>query len=412
MPKSATSARPAPKLMSADDALARILDGVPRVPAVQTPLLDALGLVLAEDIAADRDVPPFRNSAMDGYAVLGEDVATAPVRLRVVGEVAAGGFPDRAIGKGQAMRIMTGAPMPDGADTVVRVEDSDNASDVVTITAATPKGISIREAGEDLKKGERILDAGTVLRAAEIGLLASVGRAQVLVRKRPRVAVFSTGDEIVDLDAPLGRGQIRDSNRYTLASAIRAVGAEPWVRGIVRDSPDALRAAFREVVAADAIVTSGGVSVGDHDFMKPVLSELGTIDFWAIAIRPGRPLAFGELNDGDRRVPIFGLPGNTVSALVTFEIFVRPALLRMQGRANVSRPRAKARLTEPVDKIGTLRFFARGIHDPEGGTVRLTGPQGSGILRSMSLANCLIDLPVRPSRFEKGELVDVILTEA
>jgi molybdopterin molybdotransferase len=231
------------------------------------------------------------------------------------------------------------------------------------------------------------------------------------VRKRPRVAVFSTGDEIVDLDAPLERGQIRDSNRYTLASAIRAAGAEPWVRGIVRDSPDALRAALREGVAADAIVTSGGVSVGDHDHLKPVLSELGTIDFWAIAIRPGRPLAFGELRDGTRRVPIFGLPGNTVSALLTFEIFVRPALLRMQGRENVMRPRAKARLAEPVDKIASLRFFARGIHDPGAGTVRLTGPQGSGILRSMALANCLIDLPVGPSRIEQGELVDVILTE-
>src|SRR5437868_3504980 len=232
------------------------------------------------------------------------------------------------------MRIMTGAPMPDGADTVVRVEDTDDASDVVTITAATPTGISIR-----------------------------------------------------------------------------AAGAEPWVRDIVPDSPDALRTALGEGVTADAIVTSGGVSVGDHDHLKPVLAELGKIDFWAIAIRPGRPLAFGELRNGDRRVPIFGLPGNTVSALVTFEMFVRPALLRMQGRANVTRPRATARLVEPVDKIGSLRFFARGIFDPEAGTVRLTGPQGSGILRSMSLANCLIDLPVGPSRIEKGELVDVILTE-
>src|SRR6266704_6746304 len=363
MPISATSARPAQKLMSADDALARILAGVPALPEVE---------------------------------------------VRVVGEVAAGGFPDRAVGSGEAMRIMTGAPMPEGADTVVRVEDTDNASDVVAIAAATPKGTSLRQAGEDLKAGEVILAKGTVLRAAEIGLLASDGRARIRVRKRPRVAVFSTGDEIVDLDAPLGRGQIRDSNRYTLASAIRASGAEPWVRGIVRDSPDALRAALREARTADAIVTSGGVSVGDHDHMKPVLSELGTIDFWAIAIRPGRPLAFGEMKDGERRVPIFGLPGNTVSALVTFEIFVRPALLRMQGRANVARPRTKARLAEPVDKIGTLRFFARGIHDPDAGTVRLTGPQGSGILRSMSLANCLIDLPVGPSRIEKGELVDVI----
>ena len=412
MPISATSAKPAQTLMSADDALARILAGVPTLPAVDLPLLDALGLVLVDDIAADRDVPPFRNSAMDGYAVRGDDVASAPVELRVVGEVAAGGFPDRAVGPGEAMRIMTGAPMPDGADTVVRVEDTDNASDVVTIAAATRKGTAIRQAGEDLKAGETILTTGTVLRAAEIGLLASAGRARIRVGKRPRVAVYSTGDEIVDLDAPLERGQIRDSNRYTLASAIRAAGAEPWVRGIVRDSPDALRAALREGLAADAIVTSGGVSVGDHDHMKPVLSELGTIDFWAIAIRPGRPLAFGELKDGDRRVPIFGLPGNTVSALVTFEIFVRPALLRMQGRANVSRPKAKARLLEPLDKIGALRVFARGIHDPEAGTVRLTGPQGSGILRSMSLANCLIDLPIGPSRIEQGAVVDVILTES
>src|SRR2546422_9097536 len=188
MPISATSAKPAQKLMSADDALARILAGVPALPEVELPLLDALGLVLAEDIAADRDVPPFRNSAMDGYAVRGDDVASAPVELRVVGEVAAGGFPDREVGPGEAMRIMTGAPMPDGADTVVRVEDTDNASDVVTIAAATPQGISVRQAGEDLRKGETILDAGTVLRPAEIGLLASVGRSKVHVRKRPRVA--------------------------------------------------------------------------------------------------------------------------------------------------------------------------------------------------------------------------------
>ena len=412
MPISATSAKPAQKLMSADDALARILAGVPTLPAIEVPLLDALGLVLAEDVAAERDVPPFRNSAMDGYAVRGEDVASAPVELRVVGEVAAGEFPDRAVGAGEAMRIMTGAPMPDGADTVVRVEDTDNATDVVTIAAATPRGIAVRAAGEDLRQGERVLSVGTVLRPPDIGLLASVGRPRVLARKRPRVAVFSTGDEIVDLDAPLGRGQIRDSNRYTLASAIRAAGAEPWIRDIVRDSPDALRAALREAAAADAIVTSGGVSVGDHDHLKPVLSELGTIDFWAIAIRPGRPLAFGEITDGDRRVPIFGLPGNTVSALVTFELFVRPALLRMQGRSNVSRPKAKARLLDPIDKPDFLRVFARGIHDPDAGTVRLTGPQGSGILRSMSLANCLIDLPVGPTRIAAGTTVDVILTES
>ncbi len=397
--------------MSADDALARILAGVPALPPASVPLLDALGLVLAEDVSADRDVPPFRNSAMDGYAVRADDVARAPAQLRVVGEIAAGGFPDRAIARGEAMRIMTGAPMPDGADTVVRVEDTDNRSDVVTITAATPKGLSVRQAGEDLRKGETILTSGTVVRAAEIGLLASVGKAMVRVFKRARVAVLSTGDEIVDVDAPIARGQIRDANRYSLASAIRAAGAEPWVRGIVRDTPDALRASLREAMSADAIVTSGGVSVGDHDHLKPVLSELGSIDFWAIAIRPGRPLAFGELRDGERRVPIFGLPGNTVSSLLTFELFVRPALLRMQGRRNVTRPRAKARLLEPVDKIKSLRFFARGIYDADAGTVTTTGPQGSGILRSMSLANCLIDLAEGRERYDAGETVDLILTE-
>ena len=397
--------------MSADDALSRILAAVPTLPTVEVALLDTLGLVLAEDVRADLDVPPFRNSAMDGYAVRGDDVARLPVKLRVVGQIAAGTFPDRSIAQGEAMRIMTGAPLPDGADTVVRVEDTDNANDVVTIAAATPKGISVREAGEDLRKGERILTKATVLRPAEIGLLASLGRARIRVTKRPRVAVFSTGDEIVDAGAALAPGQIRDSNRYSLAAAIRAAGSDPVVGGIVPDDPGALRAALVAASSADAIVTSGGVSVGDHDHMKPVLSELGTIDFWAIAIRPGRPLAFGELRDGDRRVPIFGLPGNAVSSLLTFELFVRPALLRMQGREHVSRPRARARLLEPVETVKSLRFFARGIYERDAGTVRTTGPQGSGILRSMVLANCLIDLPEGRDRYAAGETVDVILTE-
>src|SRR5437588_6601293 len=237
------------------------------------------------------------------------------------------------------------------------------------------------------------------------------GRARIRVTKRPRVAVFSTGDEIVDAGAALAPGPIRDSNRYSLAAAIRAAGSDPVVGGIVPDDPGALRAALITASSADAIVTSGGVSVGDHDHMKPVLSELGTIDFWAIAIRPGRPLAFGELRDGDRRVPIFGLPGNAVSSLLTFELFVRPALLRMQGREQVSRPRARARLLEPVETVRSLRFFARGIYERDAGTVRTTGPQGSGILRSMVLANCLIDLPEGRDRYAAGETVDVVLTE-
>src|SRR5437899_126441 len=298
--------------MRADDALARILAGVPPLPSVDVAILDALGLVLDEEVVADRDVPPFRNSAMDGYAVRARDVADAPASVRVIGGIAAGRSPTRTVGPGEAMRIMTGAPVPEGADTVVRVEDTDNRSDVVTINAATPPGTAVRHAGEDLRRGETVVARGTVLRAAEIGLLASVGRAQARVIKRPRVAVFSTGD---------------------------------------------------------------------------------------------------ELGDGDRRVPVFGLPGNVVSSLVTFELFVRPALLRMQGRDEVARPRTKARLLEPIEKIASLRVFARGIHDPSAGTVRTTGPQGSGILRSLSLANCLIDLPEGRARHEAGEQVDVILTE-
>lgn len=408
---SATSAKTAERLLTVDEALERILSGVPSLSAHEVPLLDALGTVLAQDARSDHDVPPFTNSAMDGYAVRGEDVAHAPARLRVVGDIAAGAFPSDPVASGEAMRIMTGAPMPEGADTVVRVEDTDNGPDVVTVLAATQRGTSVRGQGEDLRAGEIVLSRGTVLRPAELGVLATTGRARVRVVRRPRVAVLSTGDEVVELDAPIGPGQIRDANRHSLSAAVRAAGCLPWTLGIVRDTPDALRAALREAVAADAIVTSGGVSVGDHDHVKPVVSELGTMDFWSIAIRPGRPLAFGELRDGDRRVPIFGLPGNPVSSLLTFELFVRPALLRMAGHASVARPRAAARLEERIDKPAQLRFFARGIHDPAGGTVRTTGPQGSGILRSMSLANCLIDLPAGRDRHEPGEQVELILTD-
>jgi molybdopterin molybdotransferase len=423
--KSPTSARVAERLLTVDEALDGILSRIRPLAAREVPLLDAVGRTLAADVAADRDVPPFRNSAMDGYAVRAADVATAPARLRVIGSIAAGGVPDRDVGKGEAMRIMTGAPMPDGADTVVRVEDTDNADDVVTITTATAAGASVRQAGEDMKRGTTVLTKGTVLRPAEIGLLASVGIAKPLVIARPRVAVLSTGDEVVDVTEEPGPGKIRDANRYSVAAAIWAASCGPWLRPIVRDTPEALRAALRDAMDADAVVTSGGVSVGDHDWVKPVVSELGTISVWAIAIRPGRPLAFGELHPSQgappptspgspptrRFIPFFGLPGNPVSALLTFELFVRPALLKMSGRTKLHRPRAQARLLDPLDKPASLRFFARGIYDAAAGTVRLTGPQGSGILRSMSLANCLIDVPQGAKQVAAGETVTVILTD-
>jgi molybdopterin molybdotransferase len=345
---------------------------------------------------------------MDGYAVRGADVATAPVNLRVTGEIAAGAIPKGIVGAGEAMRIMTGAPMPDGADTVVRVEDTDNRSDTVTITAATKPGTSVRAAGEDLKKGETILRRGTVLRAAEIGVLATLGRATATVVPTAKVAVLSTGDELVELDAPLGPGQIRDANRYSLASAVRAMGGTPIPLGIVRDTADDLRRALRDAAErADVIVTSGGVSVGDHDHVKPVVDELGSMDFWSIAIRPGRPLAFGEI-DGKL---IFGLPGNPVSSLLGFELFVRPALLKMAGRQLLHRPRLTATLDDPLDTPPGLRFFARGVYDPRTGTVRTTGPQGSGILRSMALANSFIDVPETIQHLDRGATVTVIRTD-
>jgi molybdopterin molybdotransferase len=408
MPVSASAARTAARSLSVDEALDRILARVRPLAAASLDLLDALGTTLAADVIAEGDVPPFRNSAMDGYAVRGADVATAPVTLRVRGDIAAGATPTGGVGPGEAMRIMTGAPMPDGADTIVRVEDTDNRIDRVTITVATNPGTSVRAAGEDLKRGEIVLRSGTVLRAAELGVLATLGRPSVRVVPRVRVAILSTGDELVELDASLGPGQIRDANRYSLASAARAMGATPVPLGIVRDTADDLRRALRLAAArTDVIVTSGGVSVGDHDHVKPVVDELGSMDFWSIAIRPGRPLAFGEIAG----TLIFGLPGNPVSALLGFELFVRPAVLKMAGRRLLHRPRVTAILDDTLDAPPGLRFFARGIYDPRAGTVRTTGPQGSGILRSMALANSLIDVPETVQHLERGATVTVIRTD-
>jgi len=295
----------------------------------------------------------------------------------------------------------------------VRVEDTDGGKEAVTITRETPTGLSVRQAGEDLRRGETVLARGTHLRPADIGVLATLGRARVPVIPRPRVSVLSTGDEVVELDAPLAPGKIRDANRYSLSAAVRAIGAEPYPIGIARDTAEDLRHALGNAAFADAVVTSGGVSVGDRDYVKPVVEQMGSMDFWSIAIRPGRPLAFGTLRTagGTRSVPIFGLPGNPVSALLTFELFVRPALLKMAGRAKLHRPRVRARLLDAVEKPAGLRLFARGVYDPVAGTVRSTGPQGSGILRSMSLANCLIEVPEAPERAGPEEQVTVIRTD-
>ncbi len=396
--------------ISADEALSRILQHFRPLAPVERALEDALGLVLAEDVRAPNDVPPFANSAMDGYAVHAADVEgatpNAPVRLPVVMDIAAGRT-GAELGPGAAARIMTGAPLPPGADAVVRFEDTDSGEKVVSIRVGVARWENVRQAGEDVRRGEVVVAAGTLLRPAEIGVLATAGRRRVTVHPRPRVAVLSTGDELVEVDEIPGPGQIRDANRYSLGTAVRAAGGEPVLLGIARDTADDLRRALRRAAEEDVIVTSGGVSVGDYDFVKVVMRELGSMDFWAIQMRPGKPVAFGEI----KGTPIFGLPGNPVSCLLTFELFARPALLKMQGRRLLHRPRTTARLGEDVPKPPHLRFFGRAIYERVTGTVRTTGPQGSGILRSMALANCLLDLPIGPGAVKAGSEVTIILTD-
>ncbi|HAF12062.1 MAG TPA: hypothetical protein DCK98_18580 [Chloroflexi bacterium] len=291
---------------------------------------------------------------------------------------------------------------------MVMVEEVTLAGDVVTTPSPLRAGTNFHAPGADVSAGEKVVAAGTQLSAAELGLAAALGFPRLPVRRRPRVALLSTGDELVELDQELTPGRIRDANRYSLVSAARAVGATPVPFGIARDNADDLRRALRDAASqADVVVTSGGVSVGDHDHVKPVVDELGSMDFWSIAIRPGRPLAFGEI-DGKL---IFGLPGNPVSALLGFELFVRPALLKMAGRTLLHRPRVTATLDDTLDTPPGLRFFARGVYDPGTGTVRTTGPQGSGILRSMALANSFIEVPETVQHLDRGAAVTVIRTD-
>lgn len=397
--------------LSVDEALARILERFSPLQAENRDLQDCLGYVLAEDVGAPNDVPPFANSAMDGFAVRSEDVRAAtqerPVVLPVSRRIAAGDAADEPLLPGTAARIMTGAPLPRAADAVVRFEDTDSGEDSVAIRRVVQRHENVRLAGEDVRRGDVVARTGTLLRPAEIGVLASAGRPRVSVFRRPRVAVLSTGDELVEIDESPGPGKIRDANRHSLSAAARAAGAVVVPIGIVRDRADDLRAALRRASAEDVIVTSGGVSVGDFDLVKLVMSEFGAMNFWLVSMRPGKPLAFGDV----RGTPIFGLPGNPVSSLMTFELFVRPALLRMQGRSRLHRPRATATLIEDVPKPPHLRYFARAVYEPAARTVRTTGPQGSGILQSMALANCLLDLPIGPDLVSAGSEVTVILTD-
>jgi molybdopterin molybdotransferase len=406
-----------PDWWSADRALAHILARVPRMPDERVPLLDAVGRVLAEDVRSRVAHPAWDNSAMDGFAVRSADIRGAapdrPVRLRVIEDVPAGAFPARRVEPGTAVKVMTGAPVPEGADGVVRLEHTrpGDGPDTVLVVDDADAGRNIRRRGEDIVPGQVVARAGTRLRPAEVGVLASVGAAEVPVACRPRVALLATGDELADpaeLDDLLAGRKIANSNSYALAAACRVAGAVPVWLGIARDRRDELRAHLERARDADVVVTTAGVAVGEHDLVQDALEELGyRAEFWRVRIRPGSPLAFG-LWEGR---PVFALPGNPVSALVTFEVFVRPALDRMQGIADAARPRIRVRLAEPVrTKRGLLHFLRCRLEPHPDGVprARLTGPQGSGILTSMAAADALLLVPEEVDALEAGAEAEAI----
>jgi molybdopterin molybdotransferase len=376
------------------------------VPPEVLPVTRALARVLAGDVEAPFDVPPADNSAVDGYAVGSADIPTAGTReLDVVGDLAAGTVFDGPLRAGQALRIMTGAPIPAGADTVYPQEVVERAGGRVRI-GLIDKGVNVRMRGEDVEAGGIVIERGTVLRPQEIGLITSLGIWQVNVHRRPRVALLSTGDEVVEPGTPRRPGQIYDANRFTLRGSVEQCGGDVLDLGIVPDARDELSARLREAAAmADVVLTSGGVSVGVYDLVKDVLADLGTIDFWQVAMQPGRPLAFGRIGD----TTFFGLPGNPVASLLAFMLFVRPALWKLGGRRRLFPPTWQARTLEPLRKRAGRREFKRGVlADHDGGwQVRTTGPQGSGILSSMVAGNCLIVLEEERGDVAAGEPVTV-----
>ncbi len=392
-------------------AVKTVLDATRPLGVEKVGLMEALGRVLGEDIIASRDNPPWDNSAMDGFAVRWEDIKqehaiTRPAELKVIEDVPAGKTATKTVGAGQAIRIMTGAPIPKGADTVIKVEETEPSEGQVRIFKAPERGANIRPQGEDVKKGECIIPKGTQIRPAEAGMLAILGKSFILAYQQPRVAVLSTGDELADLDERFNEDKIINSNSYGIAAGVKEAGGVPILLGIAKDQPAALKEKIAHGLNADILVLSGGVSMGDYDFTKAVFKDLGAeMNFWKLAIRPGQPLAFGKIQG---RLA-FGLPGNPVSSMVTFEQLVRPAMLKMAGHRSYGRPVVQAVFMEKFSKRTDRRHFLRGVLSLDDGVlkVRTTGDQGSGILTSMVKANGLIDVPEEVERLNPGDLVHV-----
>lgn len=401
-----------PDLISVDDHVARILDTIEPLGVYGQSLLDAAGLPIAEDVVAPMPLPPFDNSAMDGYAVFFHDVADAAqdhhVHLPVVGEIGAGQAKLTAMSPGTAVKIMTGAPMPSGADAVVPYEWTDRGVAQVQIHQAPKLGQHVRRAGEDVEKGEVLASEGTVLGPRQIGLLAAAGRAEVQARPRPRVVVMSTGSELRDPGQPLSRDSIFDANSFMLAAAVRAAGGIPFRVGSVPDD----RAGFTEalhdqLVRADLVVTSGGVSEGDYDVVKEALRDTGTMWFGKVAMQPGKPQGFGVV--GDDEVPIFTLPGNPVSAYVSFQVFVLPAMRKLQGHTPYERPTRTARLTHGFSSPEGRQQFVRADYDAS--VVTPVGGHGSHLIGDLANSNALVVVPAEVTSLKPGDSVQVLLLD-
>ncbi len=399
-------------MVSVDDARDRILSRIQPLAAIDLPLQDALGCVLAADVTADRDIPAFASSAMDGFAVRSGDVVSAtpdaPARLRAVGRALIGQRPNSTVGGGEAIRIATGAPIPAGADCVAPIEECRAEGDSVDVLAPIPMGKHIRPAAEDVRVGETLVPAGRRIGAPELGMLAAAGYARVPTYPRPRVVVISTGNELVEPGQPTDFGQIYDSNSYTLVGALKEVGCVVYTGGIIKDDVEQLKeAVLSHMAQADAFISTGGVSVGDHDVVKAAFFRRGDIDFYRVAMQPGMPQGFGFIEGK----PFFGLPGNPVSVFVSFEIFIRPTLMKMMARGQLFRPQVSARteeeITGPRDKTVFARVLVRRTKD--GWIASPTGGRGSNLLATVVRANGLAIIPPGVERVAAGGLVDVMV---
>ncbi|MBI4235840.1 MAG: molybdopterin molybdotransferase MoeA [Chloroflexi bacterium] len=415
-------------MLRVEEALERVLAAIEPLEPVEVPLSEALGLVLAQEVRSTLQIPPLDNSAMDGYAVRAQDIATArpdrPVVLPVIGEVAAGAPPEPPVRPGTAVRIMTGAAIPPGANTVVRFEDTDEeehraggqALSLIAIRVAAQRGTSVRRAGEDVRQGEIVLTKGTALGPAQIGILASLGHAQALVHRRPVIAILASGNELSAPGQVLMPGHIYDINTYTVQALVQELGAIPRPLGIARDTRDSLAQHIEAARGADLLLTSAGVSVGYYDLVKEVLSAYGEMHLWSVRMRPGKPVAFGILRGTPAApwphpIPYLGLPGNPVSAMVAFHILARPALRRMMGYATWDVPAVEAVLEEPIHNEDGRRVYARAFVTLRDGTyyARLSGPQGSNILTAMARANGLAICPEEVPELPTGSRVRVEL---